>query len=70
MYLQLRIFRLQYSAVGIGAAIVDITSILCALYCKLDGKYSEYLPVYAMRTVVPDIYNVFTAPHVLATIFN
>jgi hypothetical protein len=31
MHLLLRIFRLQYSAVGICAAIVHITSIQCAL---------------------------------------
>jgi hypothetical protein len=35
MHLQLRIFRLQYSAVGISAAIVHITSMQCVLYCKL-----------------------------------
>jgi hypothetical protein len=54
-YLQLRIFGLQYSAVGICAAIVDITSFQCALYCKLGAKYSTHPPVYAMWTVVPDI---------------
>jgi hypothetical protein len=32
--LQLRVYMLQYSAVGICAAIVDITTIQCALYCK------------------------------------
>jgi hypothetical protein len=69
MYLQLRIFGLQYSAVGTCADIGDILKILCALYCKLDDKYSAHPPVYAMRTVVPDIYNVFTAPHIQATIF-
>jgi hypothetical protein len=64
MHLQLRIFRLQYSAVGICAAIVHITSIQCALYCKLCAKYSAYPPVYAMWTVVPTIYKVFSAPHI------
>jgi hypothetical protein len=63
MHLQLRIFRLQYSAVGICAAIVHITLIQCALYCKLWAKYSAYPPVYAMWTVVPDIHNAFSAPH-------
>jgi hypothetical protein len=48
MHLQLRIFRLQYSTVGICAAIVDITSIQCASYCKLRAKYSAHPPVYAM----------------------
>jgi hypothetical protein len=47
-YLQLHIFRLQYSAVGICAAIVHITSIQCALYCKLGAKYSAHHPVNAM----------------------
>jgi hypothetical protein len=46
-YLQLRIFRFQYSAVGICAAIVDITWILCTICCKPDAKYSAHPPVYA-----------------------
>jgi hypothetical protein len=37
-YLQLRIFMLQYSAVGICAAIIDITTIQCALYSKHGAK--------------------------------
>jgi hypothetical protein len=51
--LQLRIFMPQYSAVGICAAIVDITSIQCALYCKFGVKFSAHRPVYAVWTVVP-----------------
>jgi hypothetical protein len=47
-YLQLRILSLQYSAAGIIAAIVDITSIQCALYCKLSAIYSARPPVYAI----------------------
>jgi hypothetical protein len=47
-YFQHRIFRLQYSAVGICAANVHITTIQCALYCKLVNKYSAHPPVYAM----------------------
>jgi hypothetical protein len=69
MHLQLRIFRLQYSAVGISTAIIHITSMQCALYCKLWAKYSAYPPVYAMWTVVPDIYNAFTAPHIQTSMF-
>jgi ribosomal protein S27E len=69
-YLQLRIFWLQYSTVGICAAIVDITWIQCALYRKLDAKYSAHRPVYAVWNVVPDIYKVFTAPHIYASIFS
>jgi hypothetical protein len=68
-YLQLRKLRLQYSAAGIIAAIVDITSIQCALYCELGAKYSAYPPIYAMQTVVPEIYNVNTAPHIESSIF-
>jgi hypothetical protein len=46
--LQLRIFRLQYSAERVCADIGDVTTIQCALYCKLDDKYSAHPPVYAM----------------------
>jgi hypothetical protein len=70
MYFQHRIFRLQYSAVGICAAIVHITTIQCALYCILGAKYSAHPPVYAMRPVVPDINKVFTAPHIQSWIFD
>jgi hypothetical protein len=69
MYSHLRIFRLQYSSERICAAIVDITTIQCALYCKLSAKYSAHPPVYAMWTLVPDIYNAFTAPHIQTSIF-
>jgi hypothetical protein len=48
MYLQLRIFRLQYSAVGICDAVVEITTIQCALYFKHGAKYSAYPPAFAM----------------------
>jgi hypothetical protein len=40
------------------------------LYYKLGAKYSAHPPVFAMWTVIPDIYNVFTAPHIQASIFN
>jgi hypothetical protein len=63
-YLQLRIFRLQYSTVGICDAIVDITSILSALHCKLGAKCRAHPPVYAMGTVVPVIYKVLTFLHI------
>jgi hypothetical protein len=63
-YLQLRIFRPQYSAEGRSPAIGDISKIQCALYCKLWSKYNAYPPVYAMWTVVPAIFKVFTAPHI------
>jgi hypothetical protein len=53
MYSHLRIFRLQYSAADIIAAIVDITSIQCALYCKLDAKYSAHPPVDAKENCGP-----------------
>jgi hypothetical protein len=48
MHLQLHIFRLQYSVERICAAIVHITTIQCALYCKLGAKYSAHPPVYAI----------------------
>jgi hypothetical protein len=48
MHLQLHIFRLQYSFERLCAAIVHITTIQCALYCKLVAKYSAHPPVYAM----------------------
>jgi hypothetical protein len=70
MYLLLRTFRLQYSAVGNCAVIGDISTILCALYCKPWAKYSAYPPVYTMWTVVPDIYKVLTAPHIYVSIFS
>jgi hypothetical protein len=64
MHLQLHIFRLQYSFERICSAIVHITTIQCALYCKLGAKYSAHPPAFAMWTVVPVIYNAFTAPHI------
>jgi hypothetical protein len=54
----------QYSPVGTCAAVIDITSIQCALYCKFGVNYSAHRPVYAVWTVVPVIYNAFTAPHI------
>jgi hypothetical protein len=69
-YLQLRICRLQYSTERISAAIGDITTIQCALCCIHVAKHSAHPPVYAIWTVVPDIYNVYTVPHILASIFK
>jgi hypothetical protein len=70
MYLQLHIFWLQYSTERICAAIGDISTIQCALYCKHGAKYSAHSPDCAIWTVVPDIYNVLTAPYIQASIFN
>jgi hypothetical protein len=70
IHLQLRIFRLQYSSESICAATVDITTIQCALYCKFGVKYSAHRPVYAVLTVVPDVYKVLTAPHIYGSIFS
>jgi hypothetical protein len=70
MHLQHRIFSLQYSTQRICAAIVDIISNQCALYCKLCAKYSARPPVYAMWTVVPAIYNVLPAPHIQSWKFD
>jgi hypothetical protein len=65
-----RIFRFRYSAVGNCAVIVDITTIHCALYCKFGAKCSTHPPVYASWTVVQVIYNVITARHIQASIFD
>jgi hypothetical protein len=70
MHLQLRIFRLQYSSERICAATVHITTIQCVLYCKLGARYSAHRPVYAVWNVVPDIYKVFAAPYIYASIFS
>jgi hypothetical protein len=69
MHLQLRIYRLHYSSQGRSPAIGGISSIQWALYCKVGANCSAHPPVYAMWTVVPDIYNDFTAPHIQASIF-
>jgi hypothetical protein len=69
MHLRLRIFRLQCSSERICAAIGNISTIQCSLYCKLGAKYSAHPPVYAMWTMVPDIYNAFTAPYIQTSIF-
>jgi hypothetical protein len=70
MNLQLHIFRLQHSTKRICAAIGDMSTIQCALYCIYCAKYSAHPPVYSIWTVVPDIYNVITVPNILASIFN
>jgi hypothetical protein len=70
IHLQHHTFRLQYSSERICAAIGNISTIQCSLYCKLGAKYSAHPPVYAMWTMVPDIYNVVTDLHVQASIFN
>jgi hypothetical protein len=69
IHLQLRTFRLQYSSERICAAIGNIPTIQCSLYCKLTAKYSAHPPVYAMWTMVPDIYNAFAAPYIQTSIF-
>jgi hypothetical protein len=70
MLLQFRIFRLQYSTERICAAIGGISTTQWALHLKFGAKYSAHPPVHAMWTIVADIYNVFTAPHIEASIFN
>jgi hypothetical protein len=70
MYLQLRIFRLQYSTERICVAIEDMSTIQCALYRKPGAKYSAHGAVYPMWTVVPDIYNVIAARHIQASVLN
>jgi hypothetical protein len=70
MHLQLHIFRLQDTFERICTAIVHITIIQWTLYCILGAKYSAHPPVYANRPVVPAKYKVFSAPHILASIFS
>jgi hypothetical protein len=70
MHLQLHIFRLQYSFERICAAIGNTSTIQCSLFCKRGAKYSAHHPVYAVWTVFPDIWNVITAPHIQASIFD
>jgi hypothetical protein len=70
VYLQLHIFRIQYSTERICADSGDMSTIQYALYWKHGAKYSAHPPVYIMWTVVPVICNVVTAPHIQALIFN
>jgi hypothetical protein len=70
MYVQLRIFRLQYSAEYTCAAIGDMPTFGCALHCKHGVKYSAHPPVYAIWIVDPIIYSIITAPHIQDSIFN
>jgi hypothetical protein len=37
---------------------------------KIGGKCSAHPPAYAMWTVVPDIYNVISAPHIYTSLFS
>jgi hypothetical protein len=60
---------LQYSSESICSDIGDISTIQCASYCKNGAKYSAHHTVNSIWTVVPDIYNVITAPHIQASIF-
>jgi hypothetical protein len=70
MYLQLRIFRPQYSTERICVAIGDMPIFGCALYCKFGAIYSALSPIYAMETVIPHIYNEVTGANIQAPIFN
>jgi hypothetical protein len=63
-YLQLRIYSLQHFTEPTSAAIGDMAIFGWPLYWKLWAKYSAYPPVYAMWTVVPAIYNEFTASQI------
>jgi hypothetical protein len=69
MYLQLPIFNPEYSSERICAAVGDMPIFACMLYRKFCAKYRAHLPICAMWTVVPDIYNAFTAPHIQTSIF-
>jgi hypothetical protein len=47
-YLQLLMVRTQYATERICAAVGDILTLRCALYCRYSVKYSAHPPVYAM----------------------
>jgi hypothetical protein len=70
MELYFCIFKLQYSTERICVDIGVMSTIQCELYCKYGAKYSAHPPDFAMWTVVPDIYNVITAPHIQSSIIN
>jgi hypothetical protein len=70
IHLQLCIIRLQCSSERISAAIGDISTIQCALYCKLGDNYIAHPAAFSMWTVVPHTYKVFTPPHIYASIFS
>jgi hypothetical protein len=69
-YWQLRIFRPYYSTLGSSPAIGGISTIQCALSCILGVKHSAHPLAFAMWTVVPHVYIVFTAPHIQSWIFD
>jgi hypothetical protein len=69
-YFQHRIFRHQYSAEGSSPAMVGISTIQRALYCKPGAYYSAVTLAFDMWTVVPHGYNVFTAQHIQSWIFD
>jgi hypothetical protein len=63
-------FRLQHSTKRIYAAIGDIGTIQCILYCNLGAKFSAHPSVYAVWTVVPAVYSVITVTNIQYSIFN
>jgi hypothetical protein len=69
-HLQLQIFRIRHTTLRTCAAIRDMSTIQCALYCKHGAKYSAHSSVNAVWTVVPAIISVITATHIQAAIFN
>jgi hypothetical protein len=69
-YLQLLMVRTQYSTERICAAIGDIPTLRCALYCRYGVKYSAHRTVCAMWAMVPDVSKELTAPHNYASIFS
>jgi hypothetical protein len=59
-YLQIRIFRLQYSTVGICAAIVDITSIqrvILQIWCQMQCTSPSFLYVNSGPAHIQSIYS-------------
>jgi hypothetical protein len=58
------------SQLNVSPSLLEICRKFNALYCKHGVKYSAHPPDFAMCTVVPAIYNIFTAPHIQAPIIN
>jgi hypothetical protein len=69
MQVQFRMIRLQYSTELVCAAIRGISTIQSASYWKIGAKYSAHPTVNAIWTVVPDICNEITVPHIQASLF-
>jgi hypothetical protein len=55
---------------NISELLLEISRQLSAFVLKLDATYWAPSPIYALLTVVPAIYSVFTAQHIQASLFS